>query len=225
MKSTPGCAAAHPGDSFRPKDNGMKPRLRTQARRAADSLPAIALFTGLALVAFLFLFAAIAQAQTAYPRVGLSASPLEYVDTITIAPGEEFTLYACVFGPGPGEPVGQPFTSLSWVIHQVCCGAEISILDFQSNPDLEFEGHPLRGALSTSETCYDQDIVVLGSLTCNLTNPNPDGVLWAAGPYDASYDCEGGNALFMGMAVVIQTEGDVLPVDETRWGSLKALYR
>ena len=203
----------------------MKPRIRTKARQQAGSLPLIVLFTGFALLAILFLFAASAAAQVTYPRMGLSASPNEYIDNITIAPGEEFTLYACVFGPGPGEPVDQAFTSLSWVIHQVCCGAEIDILDYQSNPDLEHTGHPLLGVHTTSETCYDQDLTVLGTLTCNLTNPTPGGVLWAAGPFDASYDCDGGNALFLGMAVTINSEDDVLPTDVSSWGSLKAIYR
>ena len=203
----------------------MKPRIRTKARHHVGSLPVIILITGFALLAIIFLFAANAAAQTTYPRVGLSSSPNEYIDNITIAPGEEFTLYACVFGPGPGEPVGQAFTSLSWVIHQVCCGAVIDILDFQSNPDLEHTGHPLLGVRTTSETCYDEDLVVLGTLTCSLTNPTPGGVLWAAGPFDASIDCEGGNALFIGLAVTINTEEDVLPTDKSSWGSLKAIYR
>ncbi len=203
----------------------MKPRIRTKARHRVGSLPFIILVTSFALLAILFLFAANATAQITYPRVGLSASPTEYIDNITIAPGEEFTLYACVFGPGPGEPVGQAFTSLSWVIHQVCCGAVIDIHDFQSNPDLEHTGHPLLGVRTTSETCYDQDLVVLGTLTCTLTNPTPGGVLWAAGPFDASFDCEGGNALFIGLAVTINAEGDALPTDESSWGSLKAIYR
>ncbi|MEN8006391.1 MAG: hypothetical protein ABFS42_05215 [Candidatus Krumholzibacteriota bacterium] len=197
-------------------------KTRTLVRRPVD-FPHV---SGLLMVlAILALFVTEAAAQVSYPRVGLSASPHEYIDTIDIAPGEEFTLYACVFGPGPGEPVGQPFTSLSWVIHQVCCGAEIDILDFQPNPDLEHTGHPLLGVRTTSEVCYDRDLVILGTMRCNLTNPTPGGVLWAAGPYDASFDCEGGNALFMGMAVTINADGDPLPTEDTRWGSLKALYR
>ncbi len=203
----------------------MKYRIRTKARQQVPSLPVIGLITGFALLAILFLFVANATAQVTYPRVGLSASPEEYIDTMNVASGEEFTLYACVFGPGPGEPVGQAFTSLSWVIHQVCCGAEIDILDFQTNPDLEHTGHPLLGVQTTSETCYDEDLVVLGTLTCTLTNPTPGGVLWAAGPFDASHDCEGGNALFTGLAVTINAEGDALPTDDTRWGSIKAMYR
>ena len=176
-------------------------------------------------VVLVLLTATVAQGQIAYPRVGLSASPNEYVDTIEVASGEEFTLYACVFGPGPGEPVGQPFTSLSWVIHQVCCGAQVDIRDFQFSPDFEHVGHPLVGVLSTAATCYDQDSILLATMTCTLTNPTSEGVLWAAGPYDASHDCQGGNALFMGMAVMINAEGDVLPVENSRWGSIKAMYR
>jgi len=154
----------------------MKSRIRTKARHQIPSLPVIGLITGFALLAILFLFVANATAQVTYPRVGLSASPEEYIDTLNVASGEEFTLYACVFGPGPGEPVGQAFTSLSWVIHQVCCGAEIDIVDFQTNSDLEHTGHPLLGVQTTSETCYDEDLIVLGTLTCTLNNPTPGGV-------------------------------------------------
>ena len=67
------------------------------------------------ILAILILLATSALAQTTYPRVGLSASPDSHVDTITVVPGEEFTLYACVFGHAAGGPVDQPFTSLSWV--------------------------------------------------------------------------------------------------------------
>lgn len=182
----------------------------------------LALALALALV---LLGASAARAQTFYPRIGLSVSPTHHLDTIEVVPGEEFTLYACVFGPITGEPLDQPFISLSWVIHQICCGAEVNILDFQFNPDLENVGHPLVGVQTEAETCYDEESILLATLTCTMTNPTPGGVLWAAGPYDASYDCEGGNALFMGMAVTINVEGDALPTDNGSWGSIKAMYR
>jgi len=205
----------------------MRSRFRTQVRRRSGSLSTFTLSFSIALsvALVLFLFITNARAQTEYPRMGLSASPDEYVNTIEIVPGEDFTLYACVFGPGPGEPVGQPFTSLSWVIHQVCCGATVDIRDFQFNPDLDNTGHPLVGVVTTTATCYDKDSVLLATITCNMNNPTPEGVLWAAGPFDASYDCQGGNALFMGMAVTINADGDALPVEESRWGSIKAMYR
>jgi hypothetical protein len=201
----------------------MKVRTATLVRLPADWSFPVAIFTGLVLILFLLVWSQ-AWAQNPYPRVGLSASPDFYLDTIEVMPGEEFTLYACVFGPYPGEPVAQPFTSLSWVIHQVCCGAVVNILDYQFNPELENSGHPLLGVQTQAENCYDQDSILLATMTCTLANPTPGGVLWAGGPFDASYDCEGGNALFMGLAVTIQVPDDVLPVDDTRWGSIKALY-
>jgi hypothetical protein len=180
----------------------------------------------LLLLGLLLLTARPARSQAVYPRVGLSVSPTEYVETLTVVPGEEFTLYVCIFGPGPGEPVTQPFTSLTWVIHQVCCGAEVDILHYDLNPDLNSEGHPLVGVQTTAENCHDQPSTLLATLTCTLENPTPGGVLWAAGPADAAYDCQGGNALFGGMAVTMLVDEEVLPAaDDTRWGSFKALYR
>ena len=66
----------------------MKTRLRTKTRNRSESLPALVLITGLALMAVLILFVGMARAQISYPRVGLSASPHEYIDTIDVAEGE-----------------------------------------------------------------------------------------------------------------------------------------
>ena len=204
----------------------MKSRFSTKVRQRPDFRSAAIIASSLFLIlAILILLATSARAQTTYPRVGLSVSPDSYVGTITVVPGEEFTLYAFVFGPAPGEPVDQPFTSLSWVIHQVCCGAEVDISEFDFNPDLQHVGHPLVGVQSTAEVCYERDAIVLATLTCTLNNPTPGGVLWAAGPYDASHDCEGSNALFMGMAVTIDADGEPTPNEGSRWGSIKAMYR
>jgi len=203
----------------------MRSRNRTGVRSRSTAAPSMVFAFALVLLAALTLVVGAARAQNLYPRVGMSASPNEYVDTLDVVLGEEFTLYACVFGPVDGEPIGQSFTSLSWVIHQVCCGGEVDISHFEFNPDLVNTGHPLIGVRSTSETCYDQDSIVLATMTCRLNNPTPGGVLWAAGPYDASADCEGGNALFMGMAVTLNAVGDATPSQDSRWGSLKAMYR
>ena len=200
-------------------------RNATKVLQHSKFMPLAILSFTFVLLALLFLIATNARAQTVYPRVGLSASPDFHVDTIEVVPGEEFTLYACVFGPAPGEPIDQSFTSLSWVIHQVCCGAEVNINDFDFNTDLVHTGHPLVGVRSTSEVCYSQDTIVLATMTCTMTNPTPGGVLWAAGPFDASHDCADGNALFMGMAVTINVEGEPTPTEDNRWGSIKAMYR
>jgi len=179
----------------------MKSRFSTKVRQRPDFRSAAIIASSLFFIlAILVLLATGARAQTTYPRVGLSVSPDSYVGTITVVPGEEFTLYACVFGPAPGEPVDQPFTSLSWVIHQVCCGAEVDISEFDFNPDLQHVGHPLVGVQSTAEICYERDAIV-------------------------SHDCEGNNALFMGMAVTIDADGEPTPNEGSRWGSIKAIYR
>jgi hypothetical protein len=200
-------------------------RSRTKARtRALPRFP-VSIGLGSALLALLLLWAVGARAQISYPRVGLSASPTEYINTLVVGAGEEFTLYAVVLGPTDDEPIGQGFTSLSWVIHQVCCGAEIDVLDVQFDPGLEHTGHPLVGVQTTADSCYDQDRILLATMTSRLSNPTPGGVLWAAGPFDASMDCDGGNALFMGLAVTINVDGGVSPTEGSRWGSIKAMYR
>jgi hypothetical protein len=178
-----------------------------------------------ATVAALLLTASDARAQTVFPRMGLSASPDVYVDTIEVGVGQEFTLYACVFGHDPGQALEQPVSRLSWVIHQVCCGAQVDIVDIQYNPEFDHEGHPILGVYSSVPACYDQQAINLATLTCVLNEPIVGGVLWAAGPYDASSDCEGGNALFMGMPVTIVPDDITTPVEATAWGTLKALYR
>ncbi len=204
----------------------MKPRTSSKVRAQSDSRFRTVFFLSLILLmALVLLTANVARSQIMYPRVGLSASADEYVDSLVVVPGEEFTLYVCILGPEAGGPVEQPFTSLSWVIHQVCCGAEVDILSYDLNPEFTNEGHPLVGVHTTSETCYDRESTLLATMICTLDNPTPGGVLWAAGPSDAAYDCQGGNALFMGMAVNILVEDDVLPVEDSSWGSIKAIYR
>ena len=204
----------------------MKPRPSTKVRtRSGSGFWAVFSVSLFLLVAWLVLTAGVARSQNMYPRVGLSFSPDEYLESQVVVPGEEFTLYVCIFGPEAGLPVDQPFTSLSWVIHQVCCGAEVDILNYDLNPELNNEGHPLVGVLTTADTCYDRESTLLATMTCTLDNPTPGGVLWAAGPSDAAYDCTGGNALFMGMAVNILVDEDVLPVEDSSWGSIKAIYR
>lgn len=204
----------------------MRPRISAKVRSRSGSGSWTAICLGLfLLLGLVLLLAGTARSQNMYPRVGLSFSPDEHVDSQVVVPGEEFTLYVCIFGPQTGMPVEQPFTSLSWVIHQVCCGAEVNILNYDLNPELTNEGHPLVGVLTTAETCYDRESTLLGTMTCTLENPTPGGVLWAAGPSDAAYDCTGGNALFMGMAVNILVEEDILPVEDSSWGSIKAIYR
>jgi len=186
-----------------------------QARRAAT----------IGVLAGALLAAASASAQYDFPRIGLSAAPDRYVDAMEAGIGEEFTIYACVFAHVPGEPLQLPLRSVAWVIHQACCGASLDVVDVQYNPDLLHEGRsPLSGMVSSVEGCLDQDGIWLATLTVRLNAPGPGDYLWAAGPYAAAVDCDGGNPFFMDMPVNITVPAST-PSANSSWGTLKAGYR
>jgi hypothetical protein len=176
------------------------------------------------LTAALALTAAGAAAQDA-PRIGISAAPDSYVGELVVGEGEVFTLYACIFGPAGGEPVELQLASVAWVIHQVCCGAEINIHDIQFNPDLIHEGHPLVGVSSTTPTCIDEQGVVLATMQASLANIQTQEMLWAAGPFGPARDCDGGSPLLDALPLTIIYDGVITPDETTSWGAVKAVYR
>ncbi len=182
------------------------------------------LAAALALVALLV--AGPAAAQYDFPRIGLSASPTSYVDTMTAEIGHEFTLYACVFAHEPGQPLQQPLHQVSWVVHQACCGAYLDVQSVELNPLLEHTGStPLAGMVSSVDGCLDESAILLATLTVRLDAPGPGQYLWAAGPYAFAQDCEGGNPIFMDMPVTITVPNNSTPTEVRDWGALKALYR
>lgn len=179
-----------------------------------------------ALVLGVLLLAGPAAAQYDFPRIGLSASATSYVDTVTAAIGDEFILYACVFGHEPGQPLQQPLHQVSWVVHQACCGAYLDVQSMELNPMLDHVGStPLAGVVSSVDGCLDESAILLATLTVRLEAPGPGQYLWAAGPYAFAQDCEGGNPIFMDMPVTITVPNNSTPVEARDWGALKALYR
>ena len=188
------------------------------------ALPPARLILAGALLGLLFAGGA-AQAQLDFPRVGISASPDSSVTTITAAIGEPFTLYACVFAHNNGDVLDQPLTELHWVLHQVCCGAVLEIIDVQYNSDFTHSGTVPTGVVSTSETCVDQPSIVLATLTVAMEAPEPGEYLAAAGPGGPTYDCAGETLLMMDMVVTVTATGDITPVEPLQFDALKALYR
>jgi hypothetical protein len=166
-----------------------------------------------------------AEAQIEFPRLGISASPTAYVDTMTVDAGQEFVLYVCALGHNPGEPLDQDVSVLQWAVHQVCCGAVLEILDVQYNPNFYHEGTPYFGVSSSSESCVTEDFITLATLTMTINAPEPGEYLAAAGPFAAAVDCEGNNPLFMDMPLTLNVVGEVTPVSGSTWGSIKASYR
>lgn len=179
-----------------------------------------------ALVLGALLVAGPAAAQYEFPRIGLSASATSYVDTVTATVGDEFTLYACVFGHEPGQPLQQPLHQVAWVVHQACCGAYLDVQSVELNPLLDHIGStPLAGIVSSVDGCLDESAILLATLTVRLDAPGPGQYLWAAGPYAYAQDCEGGNPIFMDMPVMITVPDSSTPTEARDWGALKALYR
>jgi len=177
------------------------------------------------LVLLLLSVATQAKAQESFPRIGISASKTSYVDHITVQFDTDFTLYAMVTGFNPGDPVNQPVSSMPWVIHQICCGAVLEIQAMEFNPSLEHSGHPLAGTLSTVETCLDQDIIWLATLTVRMLSTEVGDLLWAAGPFGPIRDCNGEVPFFMSMPVTITLEGEPTPTEVSPFGAIKAMYR
>ncbi len=168
--------------------------------------------------------AASAGAQVDRPRIGLSAAKTTYVDSITVAPGAEFELYAIATGAA-GQVMNQPVSSMPWVIHQVCCGALVEILEVKFNPDLQHEGHPLAGTTSFVETCIDQDTIWLATLKVQMVSTQAEDVLWAAGPFGPIVDCDGEVPFFGSLPITIILDGVPTPSEISPWGSVKAMFR
>ncbi len=159
------------------------------------------------------------------PRIGLSASRDTYVDKITVEADTEFLLYAMATGFNPGDPMNQAVRSMPWVIHQVCCGAELEIMDVVWNSALTHTGHPLAGTVSSVETCLDQDTIWLATLTVRMLSTQAGDLLWASGPFGPIQDCNGETPFFLSMPVTITLDGIPTPNEASPWGNIKAMYR
>lgn len=177
------------------------------------------------LLGLILLAAVPAAAQFTAPRLGVSASPTAYVDSLTVELGMPFEVYICAFGVDADEPLDRPYESFFWGVHSVCCGALTRIVDFQFAPGFTHEGHPLAGVRSIADDCLQRDVVLLATLTVEVTADAPGYYLWAAGPFGPVVDCDGGSPVFYDMTVILQATGEVTAVEPSSWGQVKALYR
>lgn len=170
-------------------------------------------------------FAGLATAQSAMPRIGLSAARDTYVGEITVEPNQDFTLYAMIFGADNVTPLKQTITEIPWVIHQVCCGAVLTISAAEFNPALETVGNPLAGTISTVPTCVAQDNIWLATLTVQMESTQPGSYEWASGPFGTILDCNAETVFMRGLAVTVTMEGSPVPNEVSSWGQIKATYR
>lgn len=203
------------------KDSRRPVQARTKA--AANPLRVV-LLAGIIVTAVLVLLAGSARAQ--FPRVGLSAAPDYYDGHLDVVADENFTLYVCVFGVDDETPLEQDFAVVSWVLHQVCCGAALNVLDYEFGPHFQTSGNPYFGVIGSAEICVDQPYITLATLTCQLDAPEDGDYLTACGPYQQAVDCSGENPVVMGMPMELTITGvGVSPTERDTWDNIKASFR
>lgn len=206
----------------------QRPFLRVKARKAqnhARTTFGLGLLLAVATATVLFLVLIASSAQAQYPRLGVSASPDEFIDNLDVTLDEEFQLYVCVFGIDDETPLEQDFSSLSWVLHQVCCGAVLTVTNVEYSPDFQHEGSPVFGVVSTPAACVSGPIIRLATLTMAISATDSGGYLAACGPYEHALDCDGENVLIMGLSMVLNLAGSSTPTEDSSWDHIKAIYR
>ncbi len=208
--------------------NNSRPVSRVKARRVSDQKSAASrqwLYLTVAAAALLFLVLSVSSAKAQFPRLGLSTSPDHYEDSIDVELGEIFELYICVFGVDEDTPLDQEFSSIAWVLHQVCCGAALLVDEVDFNPNFQHEGLPTLGVISSSEVCVDEPVILLATLHSTMIADEDGPYLVAAGPYQEAVDCEGNNPIMMGMAITVNLTGATTSSESATWDTVKAVYR
>ena len=206
----------------------QRPVSRVESRRAdiqnqtASRQWLYLMLTGAAL---LFLLLSVDSAQAQFPRLGLSASPDHHEEFLDVVLDEEFELYVCVFGVDEETPLEEQFSTISWVLHQVCCGAALVVTEVEYNPAFQHQGIPSLGVISSSEGCVDEPSIVLATLTATMIADEDGEYLVASGPYGQPVDCDGNNPIVMGMAMTIGLTGVSVPTETDTWDSVKSYYR
>ncbi len=208
--------------------NNHRPASMVKARLTRDQKSKTSrkwLYFTVAVASLLFLVLGVTSARAQAPRLGLSASPDHYIESIDVALGEEFEIYICVFGVDDDTLLEQDFASLAWVLHQVCCGAAILVDSIDFNPNFQHEGLPSLGVISSSEVCVTEPSILLATLHVTMIADADGAYLLAAGPYQPAVDCEGNNPVMMGMAMVINLSGATTLAETETWDSVKAEFR
>ena len=209
--------------------NNHRPALRVKTRQApriSQSKHINWFFGAVAVVLLVILMLSASAARAPFPRIGISAAPDFQLDTLDVVLGQEFTLYVVVLGVDAETPLDQEYASLAWVLHQVCCGATLSVENIVYNPDFQHQGTPNQGVISSSEVCVDEPVLLLATMTMLMAAEEDGDYLAACGPYQQPVDCEGGNPILMGMSMMLSLTGaGSSPNDSLGLQEIKAMYR
>ncbi len=165
-------------------------------------------------------------AQSEFPRLGLSAENDHYVGQLNAEIGDTITLYVGAFGSESGVALDEAILSFGWAIFQVCCGADLLIVDFEYIGDFSSQGHPLAGVNSVAPECVSGEFMLLAVLDILLLTPDgPGDYTISAGPTSATINCAGETKIFAGAEVVVTATGEISPTVNTSWSGLKAIFR
>ncbi len=175
-------------------------------------------------LALVFLPAAVYAQWDPTGRLGLSAAPDSYIDTIAPDIGEPFTLYVILTGMSADEPLAFNLQSVEWVIHTVCCGdSPVGVTELLTAPGFVTEGDPYESLASLTDLCPGGDTVHLATATFEWLLEGESEFFLSAGSITGALDCDEEGHLLQTITVLVSGQ-DPAPVEGTTWTGIKALF-
>jgi len=199
------------------------PSLSPPTAPRSARLPRVALLA--ALLCAVVALPAAAQYVT-FPRLGVSAAPDHYDPHIEVQGDEPFQLYILAMPPEGEATLGHQFQSFQWTLLEPCCGGAAAIIAEEYHPGCSLEGNPLAGVTMTAEDCLEGDVILLCTLTLEMSATELQGTYFVyAGPMDLAYDCAGEGVVMTDMLVQVEYTPTVSAETTTTFSEVKGLFR
>ena len=168
--------------------------------------------------------AASAQFVT-FPRVGLSAAPDRYEPTLAVEGQDPFDVYVIAV-PAEGEAVfGHGFTSFEWAVLEACCGGAAEVVTETYNPACQHEGGIYAGVTTTLDACTGGEVILLATLTLQMTVDQSGSYYVIGGPTGLASDCDGGGVLMTDLILYVDYNATSTPVEGSTLSRVKDLFR
>jgi hypothetical protein len=157
-------------------------------------------------------------------RLGLSAAPDHYVDTIAPQVGDPFTLHVILTGMADDQPLDFALRSVEWVIHTVCCGdSPVGVTELVHAPGFVTEGDPYVALVSLTDLCPAGPTILLATATFEWLLEGETEFFLSAGSLTGALDCDDEGHLLQTLTVLV-TGQDPSPVAASTWTGIKALF-
>ena len=186
--------------------------------RTRNSWAAVGLLAGLT-------WAGAASAQwEPTARLGLSAAPDQYVETIAPTIGEPFTLHVILTGMNEDEPLAFNLQSVTWLIHTVCCGdSPVGVTDLVYGDGITAVGDPYEEVTTSVPDCPGGETLLLATAQFEWLLEGETSFLLSAGALTAGLACDDSAHLLQTLVVDVVGQ-DPSPVEADTWSGIKALY-